>query len=128
MRELASGQKSANARELVASIFSCKRPRVSSCRSQGLPFPSSCFFFSDLKFLIFFERDALEVRSRKRMEKKPSRVAAEKKLKSQPLGSQHLVPGMSQYSDDVGSEDFCEADQDSAAISQRCEFFELSPS
>ena len=37
-----------------------------------------------------------------------------------------IVPGMSQYSDDVGSEDFCEADQDSAAISQRCEFFELS--
>ena len=39
-----------------------------------------------------------------------------------------IVPGMSQYSDDVGSEDFCEADQDSAAVSQRCEFFELSPS
>ena len=49
----------------------------------------------------------------------PSRVVAEKKLKSQPLGSQHLVPGMSQYSDDVESGYFCEADQDSAANSQR---------
>ena len=45
-----------------------------------------------------------------------------------PVPGKHLVPGMSQYSDDVGSEDVCEADQDSAAISQRCEFFELSPS
>ena len=51
-----------------------------------------------------------------------------------------LVPGMSQYGDsqdifsdnhdvdmDVGTEDFHEADQESAAISQRCQFFELSP-
>merc|ERR1711904_716314 len=38
-----------------------------------------------------------------------------------------IVPGMSQYSDDVGSEEFYEADQDSTAISQRCEFFERSP-
>ena len=45
-----------------------------------------------------------------------SRVIVEKKL-----------PGMSQYSDDVEVEDFSEAEQDSAAISQRCEFFELSP-
>ena len=47
------------------------------------------------------------------------------------------VPGMSQYSEsqelfedvdmEVGTEDFHEADQTSAAISQRCEFFDLSP-
>ena len=51
--------------------------------------------------------------------------------------STRLVPGMSQYDDEVdmhdyvdmvvGSEDFEAADQESAAISQRCEFFELSP-
>ena len=49
-----------------------------------------------------------------------------------------LVPGMSQYGDSqeiltdseiehVGTEDFSKADQESAAISQRTEFFELSP-
>ena len=52
-----------------------------------------------------------------------SRVVAEKQDKKQ-----HLVPGMSQYSDDIGMEVFGEADQDSVAFSQRCEFFELSPS
>jgi len=52
----------------------------------------------------------------------PSRVVAEKQDTNH-----RLVPGMSQYSDDVGMEVFGEADQDSAAISQRCEFFELSP-
>ena len=51
--------------------------------------------------------------------------------------STRLVPGRSQYDEDVeihdsvdmvvGSEDFEAADQESAAISQRCEFFELSP-
>ena len=51
--------------------------------------------------------------------------------------SKRLVPGMSQYDEDVdmhddvdmvvGSEDFEAEDQESAAISQRCEFFELSP-
>ena len=50
---------------------------------------------------------------------------------AQPLVKQHIVPGMSQYSDDVGTDFgadvFCGADQDSAANSQRCEFFELSP-
>merc|ERR1712159_845878 len=56
-----------------------------------------------------------------------SRAVAEKKLKDQPLVNQPLLPGMSQYSDDVEMEDFSEAEQDSAAISQRCEFFELSP-
>merc|ERR1711904_511496 len=35
-----------------------------------------------------------------------------------------IVPGMPQYSNDIGSEKFGEADQDSAAISHRCEFFE----
>ena len=52
-----------------------------------------------------------------------------------------LVPGMSQYGDsqdifsdnhdvdmDVGTEDSQKTDQESAAISQRCEFFVLSPS
>ena len=51
--------------------------------------------------------------------------------------SKHLVPGMSQYDEDVdmhdhvdmvvGSEDFEAEDQESAVLSQRCEFFELSP-
>ena len=59
----------------------------------------------------------------------------------QPAGNCNVfVPGMSQYRDsqdilsddhdvdmDVGTEDFQEADQKSAAISQRCKFFELSP-
>ena len=47
------------------------------------------------------------------------------------------LPGMSQYSEsheffedvdmEVGTEDSHDADQEPAAISQRCEFFELSP-
>ena len=51
--------------------------------------------------------------------------------------STRLVPGMSQYDEDVdmhdyvdmvvGSEDFEAEDQESAVLSQRCEFFELSP-
>ena len=52
----------------------------------------------------------------------PSRVVAEKEDTNQ-----RLVPGMSQYSDEVEIGVFDGADQDSAAISQRCEFFELSP-
>ena len=51
-----------------------------------------------------------------------SRVMAEKQSESK-----HVVPGMSQYSDDVGAERFVVADQDVAAIPQRCEFFEFSP-
>ena len=50
-----------------------------------------------------------------------SRVMAEKQSESK-----HALPGMSQYSDDVGAESFVDADQDVAAIPQRCEFFELS--
>ena len=49
-----------------------------------------------------------------------------------------LVPGMSQYGDSqeiltdsdiehVGTEDFSKADQEPAAVSQRTEFFVLSP-
>ena len=38
------------------------------------------------------------------------------------------VPGMSQYEDSsIHTEDFRETDQASAGVSQRCEFFELSP-
>ena len=58
----------------------------------------------------------------------------------QPAENCHsLVPGMSQYGDsqdifdgnldvdmDVGTEDLQEADQESAAISQKCEFFSIS--
>ena len=51
-----------------------------------------------------------------------SRVMAEKQSESK-----HVVPGMSQYSDDVGAENFVDADQDVAPIPQRCEFFEFSP-
>ena len=46
-----------------------------------------------------------------------SRVVSEKKCKAQPL-----VPGMSQYSDDVDMNSFS-----GETASQRCEFFELSP-
>ena len=53
------------------------------------------------------------------------------------LPAHSFVPGMSQYSEsqdiftevdmDGGTEDFQKADQESAAISQRCEHFVLSP-
>ena len=55
--------------------------------------------------------------------------------------SERLVPGMSQYGDSqdtfsdnhdvdmhIGTEDFEKAEQESATISQRCEFLVLSPS
>ena len=66
-----------------------------------------------------------------------SQSVVETDKKATTSSSKRLVPGMSQYDEGVdmrdyvdmvvGSEDFEAADQESAAISQRCEFFELSP-
>ena len=41
--------------------------------------------------------------------------------------TQHRVPGMSQYTDDVEEEIFVDAGQDFGAIPKTCEVFELSP-
>ena len=70
-----------------------------------------------------------------------SQSAVETNKQAATSSSERLVPGMSQYGDsqdifsdnhdvdmDVGIEDSQKADQESAAISQRCEFFVLSPS
>ena len=49
-----------------------------------------------------------------------------------PIGSGCSIPGMTLYDEhdagiEVGTENFPEADQESIALSKRCEFFELSP-
>ena len=75
-----------------------------------------------------------------------SQSVVETEKKATTSSSKHLVPGMSQYDEgvgmhdnpdifsdnhdvdmDVGTEDSQEAGQESAAISERCEFFVLSP-
>jgi len=65
-------------------------------------------------------------------------VEVDAQPRQHPTNCQRLVPGMSQYGDSqivyedshvdhVGTEDFLDADEVPAAISQRTEFFVLSP-
>ena len=69
----------------------------------------------------------LEVQPVNRRKKAVSRMSQE--FSQEEARQQSCVPGMTVYDDSQSIDvDMDKADQDSAAISQRCEFFELSPS